>query len=367
MKKITFLIAFIISFILSPLSFANNVNTTLYNYNNKYGEKFTFVERGISFTIFQNGEFDFYINPRNDIHANIDLGVVNVSYNSGYNYDRYVQYDDYGAIIQIENIPIYYDHYGRIIRAGDVRIRYHSNRLVRVGGLHVYYNNYGYYSHYSGFINIHNRHYAYHPYHSYFVRPYYNHCVVSYNPYRRYYSPYRYDYYYGQKNYYSNYYKNTRNNKTFRKIDSRVRTANTDKSYKKRSDHSSRIARNSSTFKSQRSGQLNNSKPISRSNAFVKKQITKRNVQSKRNRTLVTDNRAGQNVRKERSISPQKRNVAYRNKPTKSAKNNKIVQRSSGKNIKPKTRKTVVSKKSTRTPSKKSVAQSRDRNKRKNS
>ena len=143
MKKIALILVTATALILSPLAFANSEKETsnIYTYNN-YGETFTFVEKGITFSIFQNGEFDFYINPRNGIHANIDLGRVSINYNSGYNYDAYVQYDDYGAIIQIENVPIYYDHYGRISQAGNVNIYYNSGRLVRVGGLRVFYNAY---------------------------------------------------------------------------------------------------------------------------------------------------------------------------------------------------------------------------------
>ncbi|MCK5678889.1 MAG: hypothetical protein KAH72_10505, partial [Flavobacteriaceae bacterium] len=306
-KKLLIFVA-IISFILSPLAFANtnsNINTTLYRYNYNNGEKFTFVEKGITFSIFQNGEFDFYINPRNGIHTNVNFDTVSISYNSGYDYNAYVQYDDYGAIIQIENVPVYYDHYGRVTQVGNVRVNYFGNRLSRIGGLHVYYNNYGYYSHHAGFINHFNRVYVFNPFHNFFVRPLFNRCVVSYNPYRRYYRPYRYDYYYGKNNYSNNYYKNNRKNKTFRKIDSRIRTANSGRTYQKRSTNESRIARNNTSVKSQ-SSQRNNNRSI-RSNDFVKKQVSKRNVQSQRNRTLNTNNRIVQNARKERSATSQRR------------------------------------------------------------
>ena len=182
MKKIALLLVGIITLSLSPFALANtesNLNTSDY-YNDGYGETFTFVESGITFSVFQNGEFDFYINSRNGVHAGVNVGGVSISYNSGYNYDAYVQYDDYGAIIQIEDVPIYYDHYGRISEAGNVRIRYNGNRLARVGGLYIHYNHYGHYSHYTGFINIYNRHYAYHPYHNYFIRPFYYRSLVSY-------------------------------------------------------------------------------------------------------------------------------------------------------------------------------------------
>jgi hypothetical protein len=182
------------------------------NYYDDYGDSFTFVERNVTFAIFQNGEFDFYINPRNQrngLGVNYQGNGVNISFNSGYDYDAYVQYDDYGAIIQVEDIPIYYDYYGRVNRVGKTHITYDSGRLVRVGGLHVYYDRQGYYSHYSGYINNYNRAYVFHPYHNYFARPLFDFRIVSYNPYRNHYQPTRYTYYsdHSRNKYYNKNYK----------------------------------------------------------------------------------------------------------------------------------------------------------------
>src|SRR5690606_35407670 len=107
----------------------------------------------------------------------------------------YVQYDDYGAVIQVENVPIYYDYYGRVSRIGDINISYNNGRVYRVGGMYVYYNPRGYYSYHTGFINVYNRYYVYQPYYNYFARPVYGHCIVYNTPYRRYYTPVRYSYY----------------------------------------------------------------------------------------------------------------------------------------------------------------------------
>ena len=127
-----------------------------------YGNSFIFVEQGIEFAVFPDGQFDFNVNnygPNFEAHAS--FGNVSISYNTGYSYDAYVQYDDYGAVIQIENIPIYYDYYGRIIRAGNVQISYNSfGRIYSVGGLFVHYNRYNRFSHCSGYINVYNRHYV---------------------------------------------------------------------------------------------------------------------------------------------------------------------------------------------------------------
>ncbi|HCE54208.1 MAG TPA: hypothetical protein DER05_04035 [Lutibacter sp.] len=190
-------------------------------YNNDYGDSFTFVERDVTFAVFQNGEFDFYINQRNQrggLDVNYQGNGVNISFNSGYDYGPYVQYDDYGAIIQVEDIPIYYDYYGRVSRIGNTHISYDSGRLVRVGGLHVYYDRQGYYSHYSGYINNYNRGYVFHPYHNYFARPLFDFRIVSYNPYRSHYHPTRYTYYsdHSRNTYYDKHYK--RNGQDTRRV-----------------------------------------------------------------------------------------------------------------------------------------------------
>ncbi|MEJ1222050.1 hypothetical protein [Sediminicola sp. 1XM1-17] len=169
-----------------------------YNYNNS----FIFVEDGITFSVYPDGEFDFYIDDRAGVSANVNFRNTSITFNSGYDYNPYVQYDDYGAVIQVENIPIYYDYYGRVTQVGNVDISYNRGRVNRLGGLYVYYNRNGVYSHHTGFINVYNRYYVYRPFHNYFARPAVGLCLVYNRPYRRYYEPVRYTYY---KPYYNNY------------------------------------------------------------------------------------------------------------------------------------------------------------------
>ncbi|MEX0998252.1 MAG: hypothetical protein WDZ45_14460, partial [Flavobacteriaceae bacterium] len=170
-------------------------------YTSYDGNKFIFVEGGIEFSVFPDGQFDFVYLGHQGTEVSISTPNVAVNFNSGYNYDAYIQYDSYGAVIQIEDTPIYYDQYGRIVRAGDVTIRYNNRRLVQVGGLYVHYNPYGYYSHYTGYINYYNRYYVYRPWHVYYAIPYYTYCVVYTTPYRRYYTPVRYSYSYHRQHY----------------------------------------------------------------------------------------------------------------------------------------------------------------------
>ena len=159
------------------------------------GNPYIFVENGITFSVYPDGEFDFYIDDRVNLGANVNFGNTSITFNSGYNYDPYVQYDDYGAVLQIENVPIYYDYYGRVNQIGDISIYYSNGRVHRIGGMYVYYNSRGLFTHYTGYVNMYNRHFIYRPYYRYFVRPAVGFCLVYNKPYRRYYHPLRYSYY----------------------------------------------------------------------------------------------------------------------------------------------------------------------------
>lgn len=167
-----------------------------------YSNAMIFIENGITFSVYPDGEFDFFIDQPAYVGAAYQSPGVNISFNAGFNYDPWVQYDDYGAVIQIENTPLYYDFYGRISRIGAINIYYNGARVSRIGGLYVYYDPYGAFNRFSGYVNVYNRHYVYRPVYNYFVRPAASFCIVNTRPYRRYYHPVRYTYYKPYKNNY---------------------------------------------------------------------------------------------------------------------------------------------------------------------
>ncbi len=202
MKNVTAIVLVLIASVFNMKAGGDASDNYYGNYYN--GSSYIFVEGGVEFSVFPDGQFDFvYVggNQGNEVNVSINTPNVSVSYNSGYNYDAFVQYDDYGAVIQVENVPIYYDNFGRIAQAGSVEIRYTNRRIVRVGGMHVYYNNYGYFSHCSGYISPWYTTYIYRPWHIYYARPIYTHCIVYDYPYRQYYSPIRYSYGYHREHY----------------------------------------------------------------------------------------------------------------------------------------------------------------------
>ena len=231
MKKIaTLVFLFLLTGVTSHAS-ANSSSTLECNTYNRFdGSAYIFEEGGVEFSVFPDGQFDFsYLGQSNDSQVEVIIGSpnVNISFNAGRDYDLFVQYDDYGAVTQVENVTIYYDNYGRITRAGNVDIRYNNRRIVRVGGLFVNYNHYGQFINTSGFINTYNQFYVYRPWHAFYVAPFFSSCIVYDYPYRRYYSPVRYNYS-NHRRYYQNRhrvaYQNARRN--FHRPGSRVHSRN---------------------------------------------------------------------------------------------------------------------------------------------
>ena len=165
-----------------------------YSTINSYADAIVFDEMGVTFSVYPDGEFDFYLDNVLQT-SSVSNGFVNVTFNSGFNYSPFVQYDDFGAVIQVENVPIWYDHFGRVSQIGDVLVSYRNRRLFRVGGLRVFYNSRGFYSHHTGFINTWNPYFVYRPFYMAFVRPRPGFCFVRPNPYRQFYQPMRYTYY----------------------------------------------------------------------------------------------------------------------------------------------------------------------------
>src|SRR5690554_70170 len=153
---------------------------------------FIFVERDVEFAIYPNGEFDFaYVGP--NYQNNPYNGPRRpFSYNGGYNYDVYLQFDRFGAVVQVESVPIYYDYYGRITQAGNIIIRYSGDYVTQVGNMHVIYERGNVYLASSGYVNSYNQHLRPQPWHSYYARPYYP--IVYTVPYRENYKPRRYEY-----------------------------------------------------------------------------------------------------------------------------------------------------------------------------
>ena len=182
--------------VVSYAGYANNTSTASINYSNA----FIFNEQRIEFAVFPDGQFDFNIlDQYGEFHSSSYNGYdidyfedFNINYNNGgYGYNPYLQFDDFGAIVQIKHVPIFYDYYGRVNRIGLIRIRYNYRGFVQqIGRMYINYNaNLGFHCH--GYINTHNRFYTPQPWHRQYRRPRVHLNVVYDRPYRRHYTPIR--------------------------------------------------------------------------------------------------------------------------------------------------------------------------------
>jgi len=307
MKKLTFLAALIfIGLSTSATTKSVPVTTSYYGYDSSI----IFVENNVEFSIYPDGQFDFYYQPTNNFNFNINTPEVNISYNNGYNYNPYLQYDDFGAVVQIENIPIFYDYYGRIIQAGNVQINYNrSGRLTRVGGLFVYYNNYGQFQRFRGYINPYNRNYVYRAWHHYYSRPILAHCIIYQQPYRAHYVPRRISYADFRSNYSTNYY----NRSNFYRPSERVNNY----SRGTRTETRRNIANVNTRTNSSVANTSNNTR-------------TQNNVSTRNNSSTNNSTRNAQeiNTRNNRQLSTIDR-VPTNNSSTKTASNNRALSRES--------------------------------------
>ena len=145
-----------------------------------HAQPIMFVERGIEFIIFPNGDFDFntatdsygYNDYGDDMYyrktnTNTRRGSVTRTVSSPGTTSRYYDYgprgvqvvhDRYGNVRRIGNVFISYDYYGRVKRLGSVYVRYNRGLLKQVGGLHLKYNKHGKFIKSYGHVNRNYNH-----------------------------------------------------------------------------------------------------------------------------------------------------------------------------------------------------------------
>ena len=103
---------------------------------NRYNEAITFVEKGIQFHVFLNGDFDFNRLTRNSRYYNYN----GITYG---NKSLRVVRDYKGRIKRIGRNYIRYNYKGDVTRIGNIKLYYKRGLLRRVGNLKVSYNNWG--------------------------------------------------------------------------------------------------------------------------------------------------------------------------------------------------------------------------------
>lgn len=165
MKRITLLTA---TFLLTTMvTFANHGTKKSYENNNglttryRNAEPVTFVERGVRFFVFPNGQFDFdVVQTRYGRRGNPNIYMGNRGgkfVNGNKPYRRgHLLYDRFGRISKVKNVPVFYDRAGRVYQIGSVFMNYgRSGLLNQVGALDARYSRYGKIIYRYG--NVHNR------------------------------------------------------------------------------------------------------------------------------------------------------------------------------------------------------------------
>jgi hypothetical protein len=123
-------------------SFNVNVSTTRFSNN----EPISFMEKGIEFFVFQNGDFDFNTRP-NDTQGSFFFKSagrrVTAKGSRPTNYGVLIEQDSFGRIRRVGNTFINYDINDRVTRIGTVFMKYDRFALTQVGNMRLIYNRFG--------------------------------------------------------------------------------------------------------------------------------------------------------------------------------------------------------------------------------
>ncbi|WP_281297674.1 hypothetical protein [Flavobacterium limnophilum] len=153
MRKITLLVAsiFLMGGVVANAGDRNERRSAV-DFRN--ADPIVFVERGIEFYIFADGQFDFNTHPSNGglYYRSNKKNIERRTYVTR-DYGVKVEHDSKGRIRRVGNVFVNYDAYGRIKRAGSVYMNYNRYALTQVGGLQIIYNHRGQIVDFVGAVN----------------------------------------------------------------------------------------------------------------------------------------------------------------------------------------------------------------------
>ena len=147
MKKITFLVANIL--LLGNVANASVMKDTDGERNGRYSfeEPISFIERGIEFFVFPNGDFDFNTRPQDSqgdyYYRTAGRREAKTAARRPVNYGVLIEHDSFGRVRRIGNTFINYDSRDRVNRIGSVYMKYNRHALTQIGGMRIVYNNRG--------------------------------------------------------------------------------------------------------------------------------------------------------------------------------------------------------------------------------
>jgi hypothetical protein len=165
MKKITLLVASIILFGNAASASVVIRNTDEVNKRFNQEEPIAFIEKGIEFFVFPNGEFDFNTRPQDSqgdhYYKTAMTSRTATSERRTQNYGVRIEHDSFGRIRRVGNTFINYDNRDRVNRIGSVFMRYNRWAIIQIGGMQLVYNRRGELIDTIGTVKMNNYGYCY--------------------------------------------------------------------------------------------------------------------------------------------------------------------------------------------------------------
>lgn len=148
MKKITLLVATVL--LVGNVAKASEVIKTSAEENRmrySFDEPISFIERGVEFFVFPNGDFDFNTRPQDSegdyYYRTAGKKGTAVAARRPINYGTRIEHDSFGRVRRVGNTFINYDSRDRVSRIGTVYMRYNRTSLIQIGGMQIVYNRRG--------------------------------------------------------------------------------------------------------------------------------------------------------------------------------------------------------------------------------
>lgn len=163
MKKITILVASMLLLVTTVK--ANEL--VLADFSKKEGltsryrfmQPIKFVERGVEFFIYPNGELDFSTKTAYQFRRSSLRNPFYAKHRKGVHAKKRmrVYYNRFGQVARVGNVHIDYTRFGKIKSIGTVNVHYDRRGLInKVGGLYVKYTPKGKLMKHRGYVNRHS-------------------------------------------------------------------------------------------------------------------------------------------------------------------------------------------------------------------
>lgn len=144
MKKLAILVVLFLGGITAQANVTNLDHSKKRGIRYNNAQTITFVQKGVTFFVHTNGEFDFNRTPYRG-RRGYGINAPGQTYGVTYPYrDRgFVRYDRWGNISKVGRNYINYNRRGRVNQIGNISLRYHKGQLVKVGNMQVIYDRWG--------------------------------------------------------------------------------------------------------------------------------------------------------------------------------------------------------------------------------